>query len=192
MITSRDDHDHLVKRTLTLAMISECYLAESWIHVYTDSSATNAVAIGGAGVHMRSPEGHSTTASIPTGKHCSNYSAEVQALMQAASMIHDSTSECPEVVFFSDALSVLEALAGDKHLRLMGKLQDIAKTRRVVLQWVPAHCGIPGNEAADQLAKLGAREEQPDNSVSFAEMKTLVKAIMRPQTTRDAYHLLER
>jgi ribonuclease HI len=192
LITSRDDQDDLVKRTLTLAMISECYPAESWIHVYTDGSATNAVANGGAGVHVRSPEGHSTTASIPTGKHCSNYSAEVQALMQAASMIHDTTSECPQVVFLSDALSVLEALAGAKHPRLMEKLQDIAKTRRVVLQWVPAHCGIPGNEAADQLAKLGAREEQPDNSVSFAEMKTLVKAVMRPQTTRDAYHLLER
>jgi hypothetical protein len=107
-------------------------------------------------------------------------------------LVQDSTSECPQVVFLSDALSVLEALAGDKHPRLMEKLQEIAKTRRVVLQWVPAYCGIPGNEAADQVAKLGAREERPDNSVSFAEMKTLVKAVMRPQTTRDAYHLLER
>jgi ribonuclease HI len=116
MITLRDDQDDLVKRTLTLAMISECYSAESWIHVYTDGSATNAVTNGGAGFHVRSPEGHSTTAGIPTGKHCSNYSAEVQALMQAASMIHDATSECPQVVFFSDALSVLEALAGDNTL----------------------------------------------------------------------------
>ncbi|XP_070203398.1 uncharacterized protein [Littorina saxatilis] len=112
--------------------------------------------------------------------------------MQAASMIHDSESECPQVVFLSDALSALEALAGSKLPRLMEKLQELAKTRRVVLQWVPAHCGIPGNETADKLAKLGAREEQPDNPVSFAEKKTLVKAAMRPQSTRDAYHLLER
>ena len=65
-------------------------------------------------------------------------------------------------------------------------------SRRVVLQWVPAHCGIPGNETADQLAKLGARERQPENSVSFTEKKTLVKAKLQPQTTRDAIHYLER
>eukprot|EP00745_Piridium_sociabile_P016173 TRINITY_DN24024_c0_g3_i4.p1 TRINITY_DN24024_c0_g3~~TRINITY_DN24024_c0_g3_i4.p1 ORF type:complete len:165 (+),score=34.32 TRINITY_DN24024_c0_g3_i4:54-548(+) len=74
----------------------------------------------------------------------------------------------------------------------MEKLQEIAKQRRVVLQWVPAHCGIPGNEAADQLAKLGARGIQPDNSVSFTERRTLVKAALRPTATRDPYHLLER
>jgi ribonuclease HI len=67
----------------------------------------------------------------------------------------------------------------------MEKLQEVARTRRVVLQWVPAHCGIPGNETADELAKLGAREEQPDNQVSFAEKKTLVKAAMRPKATSD-------
>ena len=74
----------------------------------------------------------------------------------------------------------------------MEKLQKVVKTRRVVLQWVPAHCGIPGNETADELAKQGAREEQPDNRVSFAEKKILVKAAMRPKTTSDAYHSLER
>ncbi|KAK7093816.1 hypothetical protein V1264_007506 [Littorina saxatilis] len=191
-VTSRDSQNDTARRTLTLAMIAERYPEDAWIHAYTDGSATNAVANGGAGVLVRSPEGHTSTAGIPTGKYCSNYAAEVQAIMQAASMIHDSESECPQVVFLSDALSALEALAGNKLPRLMEKLQELAKTRRVVLQWVPAHCGIPGNETADELAKLGAREEQPDNPVSFAEKKTLVKAAMRPQSTRDAYHLLER
>ena len=89
--------------------------------------------------------------------------------MQAATMVHDTESDCPQVVFLSDSLSALEALAGNKLPRLMEKLQKVVKTRRVVLQWVPAHCGIPGNETADELAKQGAREEQPDNRVSFAE-----------------------
>ncbi|KAK7102897.1 hypothetical protein V1264_021054 [Littorina saxatilis] len=76
-------------------MIAERYPEDVWIHAYTDGSATNAVANGGAGVLVRSPEGHTSTAGIPTGKYCSNYAAEVQAIMQAASMIHDSESECP-------------------------------------------------------------------------------------------------
>jgi len=191
-VTSGDSQDSLVKRTLTLAMIHEKYPAESWIYAYTDGSATSAVSDGGAGVYIRTPEGHTTTAGIPTGKHCSNYSAEVQALMQATTMIQDHQSNYTQVVFLTDALSVLEALSGDKLPRLMEKLQDLLESRRVVLQWVPAHCGIPGNERADQLAKTGARGHQPENSVSFTEKKTLVKAKMRTQPTRDPLHFLER
>ena len=43
-----------------------------------------------------------------------------------------------------------------------------------------------------KLARTGARERQPQNSVSFEEKKTLVKAFLRPQTTRDAFHSLDR
>ena len=74
----------------------------------------------------------------------------------------------------------------------MARLQEAAKQRRVALQWIPAHCGIQGNEAADELAKLGAREAQPDNSVSFIEKRALVKAAMRPKPTRDAIQFLDR
>ncbi len=33
-----------------------------------------------------------------------------------------------------------------------GALQDLAQNNLLQLQWVPAHCGIVGNEEADQLA----------------------------------------
>ncbi|KAK7096617.1 hypothetical protein V1264_005893 [Littorina saxatilis] len=59
-------------------MIADQYPCESWIHVYTDGSATDAVANGGAGVYASFPEGHTTTTKIPTGKRCSNYSGEIQ------------------------------------------------------------------------------------------------------------------
>ncbi|XP_014291907.1 uncharacterized protein [Halyomorpha halys] len=31
----------------------------------------------------------------------------------------------------------------------------------LVMQWIPAHCGIPANEEADRLARLGASQPQP-------------------------------
>ncbi|KAK7110703.1 hypothetical protein V1264_014534 [Littorina saxatilis] len=173
-------------------MIADQYPCESWIHVYTDGSATDAVDNGGAGVYASFPEGHTTTTNIPTGKHCSDYSAEIQALVQATSIIQDSFSECLQAVFLTDALSVLEALAGGKLPHLMEKLHNVEQQRRVVLQWLPAHCGIRGNERADKLAKLGAQGDQTDNTVSFMEKKTLIKAVFRPQKRKDDYHLLTR
>ncbi|KAK7099101.1 ribonuclease H1-like [Littorina saxatilis] len=164
-------------------MTADQYPSESWIHVYTDGSATDAVPNGGSGVYAVFPDGHTITVNTPTGKHCSNYSAEVQALMQAASTIQNSTSDCLRVVFLTDALTVLEAVAGGKLPHLIEKLQNVERQRRVlgvVLQWLPAHCGVPGNEKADKLPKLGAQEDQADNPVSFTDKKTL-KAAFRPR-----------
>ena len=62
--------------------------------------------------------------------------AEIQALVQAVSMVRDSSKECEQVAFLSDALSVLEATAGVKLPRLAEGLHEVAQHRRVVLQWV--------------------------------------------------------
>ena len=49
------------------------------------------------------------SARIPAGKYCSNYMAEIQALVQAASMVRDSSNECQQVVFLCDALSLFQS-----------------------------------------------------------------------------------
>ena len=63
-----------------------------------------------------------------------------------ASSFHDSRlaeKTSTQAVFLSDVVSSLEALAGDKLPRVMEKLPEHTKNRRVVLQWVPAHCRVP-------------------------------------------------
>ena len=113
---------------------------------------------GGAGVYVRFPEGAVQSASIPTGKYCSSHMAAMQALVQAASMVRD---ECQQIVFLSNALSVMEATAGDK---LAESLHEVAQHRRLVIQWVPAYCGLSENEKVDELATLGVRRRQQDKS----------------------------
>ena len=66
-----------------------------------------------------------------------------------------------------------------------------ARTRQH-MQWMPAHCVIPGNEQADQLAKCGAQEEQPSTSIHYQEKATIIKTALKPRQEKDAYNLLDR
>ena len=193
-VTPGEGQNDVIRRSLTLAMIEEQYPPEAWIHGYTDGSATNAVTNGGAGVLISTPEGERIESRLPTGKHCTNYAAEEQALIHAVDQIVECRSNCQQIALFTDAKSVLEALEGNRLPGLARKLKQLSSYHRVTLQWIPAHCGIPGNETADGLAKQGARETQQERDVTLEEKKTMIKAAFRPATshTRDDYHSLDR
>ena len=127
LISPGDPQDNTIMRSLTGAMTAQRYPEEAWVHVYTDGSATDSVTSEGA---VRFPKGEVQPASIPTGKYCSFYMAEIQALVQAASVVRDSSNECQQVVL-SDALSILEATADDKLPRPTGNLQGVAHHKPV-------------------------------------------------------------
>ena len=78
-------------------------------------------------------------------------------------------------MFLTDSKSVLDALAchGEHELRV--KLSKLIEGRRVVLQWIPAHCGISGNEKADELAKRGANMQQENLPITIKQKKTIIK-----------------
>ena len=63
--------------------------------------------------------------------------------------IADDNSE--DVVFLTDSRSVLELLAGNEEHNLRRKLYIILEHRRVIIQWILAHCGIKGNEKKNML-----------------------------------------
>ncbi|BFZ07875.1 hypothetical protein BsWGS_10914 [Bradybaena similaris] len=172
------DYNELQKRTATLSMIQERYPEHTYIQAYTDGSAVNAVRNGGAGIYILYPENQQReTRYAPTGKYCSNFSAEAQAIEQAAGMIYSSNSDCSQAVIFTDALAVLQALKSGKLSHLRSVLDKVSERYKVTLQWVPLHCGVPGNERADSLAKKGGECEQPDNEVTYFEKKRAIQAI---------------
>ena len=47
----KDQQSDIMKKALTMSLIAESFPEESWIHVYTDGSAANAVTDVGAGIY---------------------------------------------------------------------------------------------------------------------------------------------
>ncbi|XP_041375231.1 uncharacterized protein LOC121388082 [Gigantopelta aegis] len=138
------------------------------------------------------PNGYREEAHLSTGKHCTNYAAEVEALIHAAHIISTRQENCSHVVFLADTLSALQALENNKVDRLSEALHPISSDNQVVLQWIPAQCGIPGNENAERLAKLCATKEQEDKWVTYEELKSHIKYLYRPPKQTNDYYLLSR
>ena len=137
--------------------------------------------------------GQTLEAASATGKYCTNYDAEVKALEQGAQTVIDLTDTNSEnVVFLTDYRSVLDSLAGHGEHNLRRKLYSILEHRRVVLPWIPAHCGIKGKEHADRLAKQGANMEQEKLPITLNQKKTIMKNMFIAKKIPDDYHTLDR
>ena len=66
-----------------------------------------------------------------------------------------------------------------KNTACFTKLTDPSKRYNTTLQWIPAHCGLRGNELADTLAKQGAHLEQIDSTTTYSEEKTIIKSCLK-------------
>ena len=168
-----------LQKALTLEMIQSRYPKSTWTHVFTDGSAENAVRNGGSGACIRRPDGTTSSLSIPAGDLSSNYRAEVHALKAATELLIEEDCNQQNIVMLSDSLSALQSLTNGptdfRTQQLHNSLRTLSDNNRVVLQWVPAHVGIAGNETADRLAKATAKLPQLHFSTTYREVKILLK-----------------
>ena len=121
----------------------------------------NTVWNGGAGVYIQYPGAKEDQIRLTTDLYSTNYKAEAEALKTAAAHIEVSTHASPNTVLLTDALSVLLALQSNRDTKLndlSAALASLCRGHVVTLQWIPSHCNVPGNEAADSLAKRRAQQ----------------------------------
>ena len=142
---------------------------------------------------------------VATGKYCNNYLAEAAALGHAATALRENIADARDkVVIFTDAKSVLTALKS-QHSSDLSDLSDQLEGlnqsyQKVVIQWVPAHCQIRGNEKADKLAKQGGALQQEDTGSTYEVAKSYIKCHLSSKWEKDhpshlkgdAYHQLPR
>ena len=97
---------------------------------------------------VRIPTGQTVSFTNATGRKCSNFKAETLELQNAVAYIAKMKPQ--KTVILTDSKAALQSLISntpDQSVHQLQKdLQLLPHECTVVLQWIPAHCGIPGNE----------------------------------------------
>ena len=176
----KEDHTDGSLKALTMETLDQNYPAKEWAHIFTDGSADEAVRNGGGGVYMKFPDGTRSSHMVSTGKYSTNFRAEACALLKAATELNTPETAPEKTVILSDCKSLLQSLQSCKdQSKLMGDLRKelavLNYRTQLVIQWIPSHCGVYGNEEADKLSKQGSKQNQTEHPVSYAEAKTLLK-----------------
>ena len=58
-------------------------------------------------------------------------------------------------------------------------LCELSQHTQVTVQWIPAHCGLAGNDDANRLVKEGSRKEEHKLSICYWELNTLVRSFFQ-------------
>nr|XP_015924861.2 ribonuclease H-like [Parasteatoda tepidariorum] len=134
------------------------YPVDDWLHVFTDGSQFDCHFNVGAGVFSELFSFY-----VPAGYIGTAFDGEVVALSTALQQLLALQHKSENAVLFSDSQAGIQSISSHKRPLTpeISRCQDLLRSlflrgKRIVLQWVPAHCGVWGNEQADLLAKKGA------------------------------------
>ena len=128
------------------------------------------------------PDGSFTSRSIPAGSPVTNYRAELTAIQEATHLLRKLATTDSNIVILTNSKSSIEGLVCPKdqlEREELNLLSTISMNTMLAVQWISSHCGIPGNEEADKLAKAGRDEPQHNPPDPTVRLKVSSKTCLR-------------
>ena len=123
----------------------------------------------------------SSSLSIRASDNCSTTTTELLGIAAALSVVKKGYGN---VTIVSDSLSALQTIVSNstKNVKLSNRIRKLVysyekQNRCVNFIWAPSHCGIKGNDKADELAKQGCQKERVDYEfpLSLERLKTKIE-----------------
>ena len=115
------------------------------------------------------------------------FQTEVFAIKQAALHLKETGTTGKGIIIHSDSRAALQAINNNfvksrGVLQAVHELNALSTYNNVVLRWIKAHVGHPGNERADTLAKEGAENPALIANCIPLTANTQVKSELREKT----------
>lgn len=154
---------YLSKKKINTRLIQSILLENkdkypNYINIYTDGSKS---ANGTGCAIIVEEEEEEIITKLPTV--FSVFSSEAYAILKALNYIENSTKI--KFIINTDSKSVINATQNKKttnpFIRSILEVVTKLKTKHILLQWIPSHLGIRGNERADAAAKRAVELKNP-------------------------------
>ncbi|GFV38173.1 RNase H domain-containing protein [Trichonephila clavipes] len=152
-------------RQLALEVIND--IPDQALIFYTDGSRSD-TGRAGSGIFSNTL-GNDVKISIRNSDHCSVFRSELIAISGA--LDHALNSYKGSIWVLTDSRSSFQYLKNwpkimdSTGLDILSKLVRLGKRKQVCIQWIPSHVGVPGNEAADELAGRECDLPNPSSTV---------------------------
>jgi ribonuclease HI len=208
--TKEDKRDRKKKeKERVLEEINRLRTQPDTIRVFTDGSLSEGRWMrAGSGVSAWVRNRKAFERAVTSRTQATSYDAEMYALTLGlgAAIEYAKRHDLHHIAIFSDCASALQAITDytpkpAQYLSILFTQKALAflnnPANRISLHWTPSHCGIEGNERADELAKIATRPNRPIvfPAPSIAFHKAYSKHYMAEEwnkewkTTREKLHL---
>lgn len=168
-----------VLKLLALETIHSRFPEEQWLHIFTDGSLLPNQSGAGAGATC-----HLFSFYKPLGFGTTNFDGEVEAIYTSLQNLLYRITKFQQAVILSDSRAAILAIAStltpksQQILECWKCLYHLSKLKKkIVFQWIPAHCGLAGNDSADYLAKKGCSIiQKPNTQLSYHATKRIINS----------------